>query len=53
LAKNTTKLVTLFALTNLWMTRRRLLTHAGELRLKCRKWLPRGAAAAKNTEISG
>jgi IS5 family transposase len=33
LAKNTTQLVTLFALTNLWMARRHLLTNAGEVRL--------------------
>lgn len=33
LAKNTTQLVTLFALSNLWMARRHLLTNAGEVRL--------------------
>ncbi|MFU6991488.1 IS5 family transposase [Pseudomonas paraeruginosa] len=33
LVKNTAQLVTLFALTNLWMARRYLLTHAGEARL--------------------
>ncbi|WP_405118950.1 IS5 family transposase [Pseudomonas leptonychotis] len=33
LAKNTAQLVTLFALSNLWMTRRHLLTNAGEVRL--------------------
>ena len=33
LAKNTAQLVTLFALSNLWMARRHLLTAAGEMRL--------------------
>jgi IS5 family transposase len=33
LAKNTAQLVTLFALSNLWMARRLLLTNAGEVRL--------------------
>ena len=33
LAKNTAQLVTLFALSNLWMARRYLLTTAGEVRL--------------------
>lgn len=33
LAKNTAQLVTLFALSNLWMARRYLLTNAGEVRL--------------------
>ena len=33
LAKNTAQLVTLFALSNLWMARRHLLTNAGEARL--------------------
>ena len=33
LAKNTAQLVTLFALSNLWMARRHLLTSAGEVRL--------------------
>ena len=33
LAKNTAQLVTLFALSNLWMARRHLLTNAGEVRL--------------------
>jgi IS5 family transposase len=33
LAKNTAQLVTLFALSNLWMARKHLLTHAGEVRL--------------------
>ncbi|MDD0972840.1 IS5 family transposase [Pseudomonas fontis] len=33
LAKNTAQLVTLFALSNLWMARRHLLSHAGEVRL--------------------
>jgi IS5 family transposase len=32
LAKNTAQLVTLFALSNLWMARKQLLTHAGEVR---------------------
>ena len=32
LAKNTTHLLTLFALSNLWMARKRLLENAGELR---------------------
>ncbi|NWD83643.1 hypothetical protein HX893_30130 [Pseudomonas reactans] len=31
--KNTAQLVTLFALSNLWMARRHLLTNAGEVRL--------------------
>lgn len=31
LAKNTAQIVTLFALTNLWMARRRLLTTTGEM----------------------
>ena len=31
LAKNTAQVVTLFALTNLWMARRRLLTTTGEV----------------------
>ncbi|SDH11243.1 transposase, IS4 family /transposase, IS5 family [Pseudomonas benzenivorans] len=33
LAKNTAQLVTLFALSNLWMARRHLLTNVGEVRL--------------------
>jgi hypothetical protein len=33
LTKNTAQLVTLFALSNLWMARRHLLTNAGEVRL--------------------
>ncbi|MEO4045843.1 transposase, partial [Pseudomonas sp. CAU 1711] len=33
LAKNTAQLVTLFALSNLWMVRRHLLANAGEVRL--------------------
>lgn len=33
LVKNTAQLVTLFALSNLWMARRYLLTNAGEVRL--------------------
>ncbi len=33
LVKNTAQLVTLFALSNLWKARRRLLTNAGEVRL--------------------
>ena len=33
LAKNTSQMVTLFALSNLWMARRHLLTNAGEVRL--------------------
>lgn len=33
LAKNTAHMVTLFALSNLWMARRHMLTSAGELRL--------------------
>ena len=33
LAKNTAQLVTLFALSNLWMARRYLLTNTGEVRL--------------------
>ncbi|WP_454866439.1 IS5 family transposase [Pseudomonas umsongensis] len=33
LTKNTAQLVTLFALSNLWMARRHLLNHAGEVRL--------------------
>src|SRR5690606_30368822 len=33
LAKNTAQLITLFALSNLWMARRYLLTNAGEVRL--------------------
>ena len=33
LAKNTAQLLTLFALSNLWMARRHLLTNAGEVRL--------------------
>jgi IS5 family transposase len=32
LAKNTAQLVTLFALSNLWMAREHLLTNAGEVR---------------------
>lgn len=32
LAKNTAQVLTLFALPNLWMSRRRLLPAAGELR---------------------
>jgi IS5 family transposase len=32
LAKNTSHLLTLFALSNLWMARKRLLAAAGELR---------------------
>lgn len=34
LAKNTAQLVTLFALSNLWMARRHLLVGAGEVRLQ-------------------
>lgn len=34
LAKNTGQILTLFALSNLWMARKRLLTMTGELRLK-------------------
>ena len=34
LAKNTAQIVTLFALSNLWMARKRLLAMTGELRLK-------------------
>lgn len=37
LAKNTAQLVTLFALSNLWMARRHLLANAGEVRLQCGK----------------
>ncbi len=33
LAKNTAQLVTLFALSNLWMARRHLLTTAGQVHL--------------------
>ena len=33
LLKNTTQLMTLFALANLWMARRHLITNAGEVRL--------------------
>ena len=33
LAKNTAQLMTLFALSNLWMARRHLLANAGEVRL--------------------
>ncbi|KIL06365.1 transposase [Stutzerimonas stutzeri] len=33
LAKNTAQLVTLFALSNLWMARRHLLTTAGKVHL--------------------
>lgn len=33
LAKNTAQMVRLFALSNLWMARRYLLTHVGEVRL--------------------
>lgn len=43
LAKNTAQLVTLFALSNLWMARRHLLTTAGKVHLLCGKWLLRGA----------
>ncbi len=32
LAKNTTQVLTLFALSNLWMARRALLTNTGEVR---------------------
>ena len=42
LAKNTTQLITLFALSNLWMARRHLLTKPGEVRLYCGKWPLRG-----------
>ena len=34
LAKNTAQVLTLFALSNLWMARRRLLPQMGELRLQ-------------------
>lgn len=34
LAKNTSQILTLFALSNLWMARKRLLAMTGELRLK-------------------
>jgi|TARA_R100000049_G_C1955932_1_gene110739 IS5 family transposase len=43
LAKNTSQMVTLFVLSNLWMARRHLLTNAGEARLSCGKYLLRGA----------
>lgn len=43
LAKNTAQLVTLFALSTLWMARRHLLSNTGEVRLSCGKWLPRDA----------
>ena len=33
LAKNTSQMVTLFALSNLWMARRHLLSNTGEVRL--------------------
>ncbi len=33
LAKNTAQLMTLFALSNLWVARRHLLANAGEVRL--------------------
>jgi IS5 family transposase len=33
LAKNTVQLLTLFALSNLWMARRHLLSNTGEVRL--------------------
>ncbi|WP_153017001.1 transposase, partial [Pseudomonas amygdali] len=33
LAKNTAQMVTLFALSNLWMARRHLLASAGEVRV--------------------
>ncbi|EGH26640.1 ISPsy2, transposase, partial [Pseudomonas amygdali pv. mori str. 301020] len=33
LAKNTAQMVTLFALSNLWMARRHLLVSAGEVRV--------------------
>ncbi|RUE99346.1 IS5/IS1182 family transposase, partial [Pseudomonas aeruginosa] len=33
LAKNTAQLITLFALSNLWMVRRHLLANTGEVRL--------------------
>ncbi|MGV5345270.1 hypothetical protein ACV4VJ_18000, partial [Pseudomonas aeruginosa] len=33
LAKNTAQLITLFALSNLWMARRHLLANTGEVRL--------------------
>ena len=33
LAKNTAQVMTLFALSNLWMVRRTLLANAGEVRL--------------------
>jgi len=34
LAKNTAQILRLFALSNLWMARKRLLAMTGELRLK-------------------
>jgi IS5 family transposase len=40
LAKNTAQLVTLFALSNLWMARRHLLANAGKGRLQYGKYLP-------------
>ncbi|WP_371926124.1 transposase [Pseudomonas sp. LPB0260] len=51
LVKSTAQLVTLFALSDLWMTRRRLLASAGEVRPKCRRWLPRGARACQKMQI--
>jgi len=42
LAKNTAQLMTLFALSNLWMARRHLIATAGEVRLLCGKWPLRG-----------
>ena len=37
LAKNTAQLMTLFALSNLWMARRHLLANVGQVRLKRQK----------------
>jgi IS5 family transposase len=46
LEKNTAQLVTLFALSNLWMARQYLMTTTGEVRLKYRKWPLKGLATA-------
>ena len=42
LVKNTAQRITLFALSNMWMVRRQLLTSMGEMRSSWAKWLRKG-----------
>jgi hypothetical protein len=49
LTKNTMPLLTLLALSILWMACRHLLTNAGEARLQFGKWALRTSRATRNT----